>query len=228
MDKRPFHFHTLGYHKNPFGALSDEEWAAIAILPKSVTAVLPNNFIHLQLLGPKGCGKTTTLRKIMAAFQQPNLHTAYEYIPEGATQFKTNLTDLDLFCLDEAQRLTYWERRRWLNQVQNGRLRAIFSSHKDLSKSFQRRKLPLQTIHINQEIDEAHYKAVLYQRLAYFSLPNQPTIQLADSGIAFLYETFGQDMREAEYFLYEVWQEQTQVNVLTAVDLQQIHHQLHP
>lgn len=218
--KRPFHFHTLGFRRNPFGALSDEEWATVAILPPAIQAQLDKASAHVQLLGPKGCGKTTTMRRIRADLEAQHLRVAYEYLPEGTTRFATPLTGLDAFLPDEAQRLNRWERRRWLKGVQNGRLRTIFSSHGDLSRLFARRRLPLTTIRIDAQISLAHYQAVLQRRLAYFALNVPPRITFAPEAVAFLYETFGADMREAEYFLYEVWQALEKVGAITAVFLQ--------
>lgn len=221
MGKRPFHFHTLGFRRNPFGALRDEEWAAVAVLPPVIQAQLDKALHHVQLLGPKGCGKTTTMRRIRADLEAQLLNVAYEYLPEGSSRFATQLTGLDAFFLDEAQRLNSWERRRWLKGVQNGRLRTIFSSHNDLSHLFARRRLPLTTINIDMQVSLAHYDAVLQQRLAYFALEVPPRITFAPAAVTFLYETFGADMREAEYFLYEVWQALEQAGVITAVFLQQ-------
>ncbi|MCP5096726.1 MAG: ATP-binding protein [Chloroflexi bacterium] len=219
IGKRPFHFHTLGYSQNPFGALTEEMWAAIAVLPQNVAQVLADETVHAQLLGPMGCGKTTTLQKAVHMFRESNHHVAYEYIAEGENKFVSSLSTVDLFVLDEAQRLNWWMRRRWLNCVANGRLRTIFSSHKDLSRAFRRRGLPLKTIEVHQLITLAHYESILHQRLAYFTLPNQPAAMLTEDAVRFLYISFGPDLREAEYFLYEVWQGLDKVEMITAQKL---------
>ena len=219
LKKRPFHFHTLGYSQNPFGALSEEVWAEIGILPQPIANVLADGVSHVQLLGSMGCGKTTALQKIGALYREANHRVAYEYIAEGENRFTTDLSNLDLFLLDEAQRLSWPMRRRWLGGVVNGRLRTIFSSHKDLSRAFRWRKLPLQTIEVNKLITFAHYESILQRRLAYFALPNQLTATLSTDAIRLLFASFGQDLREAEYFLYEVWQGLEQVEVVTAEKL---------
>lgn len=221
MTKRPFFFHTLGFQRNPFGALTDEEWAEIAILPPAVAAQV-QQAAHLQLIGPKGCGKTSAMRGIRAHLQTGQVNMAYEYLPEGTTKFNTMLPGLDLFLLDEAQRLTRWERRRWLRGVKNGRLRTIFSSHEDLSALFVRKKLPLTTIHLAPHVTPSHYAAILQRRLAFFAFDDPPRITFSNEATVFLVKTFGQDMRAAEYFLYEVWQGIEEVGEITAVYLQ--HH----
>jgi len=219
--KRPFHFHTLGFRRNPFGALSNEEWAAVAILSPLIEAQLEGAGQHVQLIGPKGCGKTTTMRRIWSELTAQQRIATYEYLPDGRNRFGTKLPGLELFLLDEAQRLSMGERRRWVNGVKNGRLRTIFSSHNDLSYLFKRRQMPLTTIHIDTQINLKHYEAVLQRRVAFFALDETPRITFSLDAAAFLYETFGSDMREAEYFLYEVWQALEDVGEITAVFLQQ-------
>ena len=125
--KRPYFFHhTLGYKKNPFGALTREEWTAVTFLPPALTKMLAEPFVHLQLLGQKGCGKTSTMLHLIRTFDAPTSNLAYEYIPEGTTKFQTDLKNCDFFFLDEAQRLNWWQRRRWLEVGQDTRF--IFSS----------------------------------------------------------------------------------------------------
>ena len=70
-----FPFHALGYQGNPFRAVTDDEWVALAILPDSIETVV--NHPHLQILGDKGHGKTTTLLALAARFQKQNQVVAY-------------------------------------------------------------------------------------------------------------------------------------------------------
>ncbi len=224
--KRPFHFHALGFQRNPFGALSNEEWVAVAILTPTVQEQLETGE-HVQLIGPKGSGKSTTLRRLTAHLQNqiPDAKIAYEYLPEGMSRFETTLNRLDVFLLDEAQRLNWWERNRWLRGVKNGRLRTIFSSHEELAPLFRRKKLPLKTVELDTEITPRLYQEILWRRLSTFAIDNQPQVTFADDAIAFLYGTFKLDLREAEYFLYEVWQRLEGVGEITAVSLQKHYQQ---
>jgi hypothetical protein len=204
MRDRAFFFHRqLGYRQNPFGALTAEEWTAVAVMPPAVQQACDAGFTHLQLLGPKGCGKTTTLLKLAAARQAQGEVVAYEYLPEGQRHFKTQPADGSVFVLDEAQRLRRGERIRWLNG--NTAVRFIFSSHIDLTPLFDRFRLPLVTVWLDAGISAAHYQRCIEKRLAYFALPGQ-RLELADTAMTALYQHFGPDMREAEYFLYEVFQ----------------------
>ena len=65
-------------------------------------------------------------------------------------------------------------------------------------------------------VTPATYAAWIERRLAYFALPQTPAAALAPDAIQFLYDTFGPNMREAEYFMYEVWQGLTEVGEVTA------------
>ena len=59
----------------------------------------------------------------------------------------------------------------------------------------------------------------LAQRLAFFALPDAARVTLGETAVQFLYDTFGQNLREAEYFLYEVWQRQEAVGEITGAQL---------
>ncbi|MBK8988893.1 MAG: hypothetical protein IPM39_22950 [Chloroflexi bacterium] len=226
MNRAHFHFYQLGYRRNPFGALTAAEWAAVAVLPSPVNLLLAVSPQNWQLLGPMGSGKTTSLLGLEAHFAALGQRVAYEYLPDGQSRFVTDTAELDLFLLDEAQRLSGRERRRLLRLVEHGRIRLIISSHEDLSPLFARWRRPLASVWLATEISVAHYWAVLERRLAYFALPDRERVTLAETAVSFLYDTFGHNMRDAEYFLYEVWQRQDAPITLDAHHLAAIHHAL--
>lgn len=199
--QRPFPFHALGYSRNPFGALSDAEWEAVAILPAAAQTALESGH-PLQLLGPKGSGKSTTLRKMAALLRAANVRVAYEYIPEGQNRFYTPLAGLHAFCLDEAQRL----RRTELWRLRRSEVRLLLGTHQVLRWQGDGKRPYFYTLDLASLINPAHWQATIAQRLACFALPGQPRLTLMAEAIALLSQTFGTDLREGEYFLYEVWQ----------------------
>ncbi len=223
MQRPFFHFPHIGYSRNPFGALTDEEWTAIAVLPPAIEHVLADGFEHLQLLGPMGIGKSTTLLALQTEFQRGGAEAQrkksaesaesadnkiiYEYLPEGQRYFVTETKGLDVFLLDEAQRLNWWQRRKLAKVVSNSPLRLIISSHEDLTPLFAKKGLNLTSVDLSGEIDVGWITAVIHKRLSYFALPNQPHATLTPAAITYLVETFGQNLRQMEYFLYEVWQQ---------------------
>ena len=222
MQKRPFFFqHTLGFRRNPFGALVQDEWTAVAVLPPLLTDVLPDNCTHLQILGPMGSGKTTTMLKLVEQFQQVGQRVIYEYLPEGERVYKAETAVLDTFCLDEAQRLTRREKRRLLAAAKSG-LRLVLSSHEDLTPLFQRWVQPLLSINLEEMLTADLYGRMLAHRLDYFALPDRLRTTLSADAVQWLYDRFYPNMRDAEYFLYEVWQRETAVREVTAVHLKNL------
>ncbi len=216
MRQRPFPFHSLGYTRNPFGALSDQEWVAAAVLPDAIIGVLEGS-ANIQLLGPKGAGKSTILRKATAVLQAAGQVAAYEYIPEGQRQFTTPLATLNVFCLDEAQRLGLQEKRRLL-RWSHGKGRLIVGTHRKVGTVWPDRSLF--TIYLPDLITADLWQAALTQRLAVFAIPDRPRLTFAPDSFEYLHQVFGADMREGEYFLYEVWQQQKAVTAVTASDLE--------
>ncbi len=208
MNRTFFHFHKLGYRRNPFGALTAEEWADVAVLPGVTVPLLLSSVGHWQILGPQGCGKTTSLLGLQGHFAHHGWRAGYEYLPEGQSWFASDPGEMDYFLLDEAQRLQRRERRRLLDLVRQGGFRLIVSSHEDLTPVFARANVPLSTVSLTTQVSPEHYQAVLVKRLNYFALPGVPQVTLGETAVHFLYETFGENLREAEYFLYEVWQRQ--------------------
>jgi hypothetical protein len=249
MQRPFFHFPHIGYSRNPFGALTDEEWTAIAVLPPAIERILADGFAHLQLLGPMGIGKSTTLLALQAWFQNQNLQrkgaktqrglkeksasseanrvrqsavekVVYEYLPEGQRHFVTDTSGLDTFLLDEAQRLNWWQQRKLMKMADH--LQLIISSHEDLAPLFAKKGLCLTSVDLSGEMDVGWITAVLHKRLSYFAIPNQPHATLTPDAITYLAQTFGQNLRQMEYFLYEVWQQLEGVEPVDVQFLQRI------
>jgi type IV secretory pathway VirB4 component len=226
MQKRPFFFqHTLGFRRNPFGALERDEWTAVSILPVTLPNLLTVHSTHVQLLGAMGSGKTTTMLKLADELAQTDERLVYEYLPEGQRRYTTDTAVLTTFCLDEAQRLTRRERRRLVTaaarQNEPG-LRLIFSSHEDLTRLFRRWQRPLTTVNLEETLTVDLYSQMLAHRLDYFALPDKLHTTLSNDAVQWLYDQFYPNMRDAEYFLYEVWQRETAVRELTAKHLQKV------
>jgi hypothetical protein len=213
-----FPFHALGFHSNPFRALTDEEWADIVVLPPAVLdAAAGAN--HLQILGEMGRGKTSTLLGLAQQARQAGRQAVYEYLTIGQDRFNTALPGLEVFLLDEAQRLHAAERRRLLAAAQSG-LRVILGSHEDLAPLFATAGLRLLTVRL-EAFGLGHLAAVLERRLAAAAIPGRPPIVTLDSGaLPYLADTFGTNLRRTEHFLYEVFQRLEMPGPLTVETLQ--------
>jgi hypothetical protein len=214
-----FPFHDLGFRANPFRALEDDEWSDIVVLPASTIQAAEAGG-HIQVLGERGHGKTSTLLGLQAQVRRAGQAAHYEYLPEGHEAFHTELAGVDVLLLDEAQRLNPTERARLMREAKSGR-RLLLGSHEDLTGLFAAAGLPLATLR-PETGGRAHLEAVLAKRLAYFSLsPGAPAITLDASAVAYLAETFGSNLRAMQWFLYEVFQTLTQPGVISAGQLRQ-------
>ena len=215
-----FPFHQLGLRANPFRALEDDEWAAIAVLPEAALRAAGEGW-HLQVLGERGRGKTTTLLGLQARLRQAGQRTDYEYVPDGQTAFQAVPAGLDVFLLDEAQRLAGGERNRLLGAARAGR-RLMLGSHEDFTPMFAAAGLRLATLRLEGE-GPAHLEAVLVRRVAFFALtPEAPGVTFEPGAVDYLHVQFGSDLRASERFLYEVFQALTRPSPISAEQLRQL------
>lgn len=219
MIHRFFPFHALGLHANPFRALTDDEWARVAVLRPDVRSAL-DQIAHVQVLGAMGSGKTTTLLGLAAACRGRGLRVAYEYLPEGQRRFTTDPAHLDVFLLDEVQRLSWWQRWRLLRVARHG-TRLILGSHADFRQPFARAKLPLITIRLDQILLD-QLETILQRRIALAALNDPPSITFAPDAISYVWSTFGVRLRAMDHFLYEVFQRLDRPGMITAAQLQSI------
>ena len=188
-------------NQNPFQALTEEEWAEVVVWPAAAATAF-NQSTHLQLLGPTGSGKTSLLLACHARLRyDPACRVKLEYLAEGESRRRTPLEQLDVYLLDEAQRLNWWEKRKWLAAAARHPVRLIFSSHQDMTPLFQRYHLPLTTIRLDA-LTPSHLQALLERRLATFASP----ITFTPEAIAYLWQRFSPNWRDLEFFLYDSWQ----------------------
>lgn len=223
--KRRFHFQRLGFERNPFGALTQEEWQAVGVMADVVreTAVSPTSPPpYLQLIAPKGIGKTSNLLQLFSYAQEMGQRVAFERLGEGEHHLKSDLDAFDLLILDEAQRLypqDWWRLLRWCKQTGN---QLFFSSHVNVGLLFKGWGLPLVTIRLLRHGSAQHWQTAVNKRLRYFACASA-YLCISAEGMTFLYAHFQGNFRATEWFLYEVWQYwEGDVKVLTAVDLQQL------
>ncbi len=208
ISEQYFPFHRLGFRSNPFQALTHEELADVAVLPNEVEALLPAEFTHLQILGAQGRGKTSTLLALQKYFVELGKRTAYEYLPPGQHSFRTNLRGLDIFLMDEFQRLSarYTVRliKRSAKSDASG-LRLVISSHEDVKSFFNDQARPLKTVQL--ELEDTEFLRILIQRrLTYFSLDEGSKVAFKEDALQILHHRFGDDLRTLEDFLYEFFQ----------------------
>jgi hypothetical protein len=215
-----FPFHALNLRSNPFRALTDEEWAEVVVLPPGLAEAEATGQ-HLQVLGELGRGKTSALLGLAAEWRGAGRRAAYEYLPEGARAFKTPVRGLEVFALDEAQRLSRRERERLWRAAKAG-LRLALGSHEDFAAAFTARGLPLRTVRLD-EPDAAHLGRILARRLEYFALdPARPGMTISDGAVAALHAAYGSNRRAIERCLYEVFQAVEAVGEVSAAQVESV------
>jgi len=236
---RYFPLRAAGFSSNPFRALTDAAWADVAVLSAAISDLFDQTAAHLQLLGPLGAGKTTSLLGLQRRAQDHGLRTGYAYLAEGQhalTNEAGDVATLDLFLLDEAQRLAGRSWRRLLAKIAEppGRdpsrqqpVRLVFSAHANQSARFAAAGLPLATVELGA-LSLPEYRAILDRRIATAALPGQPHATLTDDAIAYLQATFGPNRRAAEWLLYEVFQRLRAPEVVSSAHLQALHDEPPP
>lgn len=215
-----FPFVALGFHGNPFRRLTDDESAAVTVLPDELVCVARSSSDHVQILGAQGRGKSTCLRALGTRFARNGLRTAYEYLPPGSNSLSGSLDGFDVVLLDEAQRLKAGERARLLASAASRRrgFRLVVGTHDDMAPPFAGQRLPLATVRLDS-ITPARMQEVLTRRLALCALDDPPAITFSADAVRHLCDAFGSNLRGVECFLYEVFQSKPARGSLTSAML---------
>jgi hypothetical protein len=211
-----FPFDSVGFRANPFRRLTDDEWAAVAVLPDELLRFTDRRSHHVQVLGGPGRGKTTCLLGLAARLRCSGLSVVYEYLAAGQDCFRTPLDAVEVFLLDEAQRLRSRERGRLLaaagHPLDGPRL--VMGTHEDLTAAFARRGLALATVGVDS-VTTTHVAMVLARRLAHFTVDERPGITFSADAVRYLSQAFRGNLRLIEGFLYEVFQDMPPRGILT-------------
>lgn len=230
MEKRPFFAQRqLGFRRNPFSALTEQEWGATAFAPPACAFSPRQSKQNLQLIGQVGSGKSSLLLYYVGLLREEGVSVVYEYIPQGQRRFLSALDEVDIFVLDEAQRLNRWHLRRWMGWLcEKPSRRTLFGTHRNLAGWFEKRGLLLSTFDVAAAVSVETYACWLERRLRYFALDGEPVVRFTADAVQLLYMWFGADMRAAEYFLYDVLQGMGRPGTVTAVSLHEARQHYQP
>ena len=196
-------YRRLNLTRNPFGELTARDRAELAIV--EVSRWLPQlrkTNSALQFIGPCGHGKTTHLLSLSRALPG----SQYIYLPENGPH--PGIPRVRPLLLDEAQRLTWWGRRRLFFSHGNsepGPL--VLGTHEDLSAQLKRGGFRVSTYFVESEHSPLRLQNILNRRIesARRSDGSLPTIEL--SLAAEMCERFGADIRAIENYLYQRFQQ---------------------
>lgn len=209
-----FPFLKLGLERNPFGALTTKEWVAVTVLPPMLQQVVDEGFQHLQVIGDRGRGKSTSLHWLCYHLRSQGQSIAYERLPAWQYNYHTDISVLDCFALDEAQRLWFWHKNRLFHEAQGKRL--IIGTHHDISADFRRRGWQIVTIAIGQQSSPEHIRQILDKRLEVFATDAGVQIYFDDSAVDYLWERWRDNLRGMEFFLYFTLQKRRDTGAISA------------
>lgn len=204
---RYFPFFRFNLHRNPFGTLSRAEQVAVTVPPAAVERILTQPTVHIQVLGRKGRGKSTTLHYLQFRMQLAGQRTAYERIPRWQWHYDTPTDDLDVFALDEAQRLAPWQEARLFLAQRRAGWRLIIGSHRDHRLAFALAGLPVVTVRVGRQTTLARLAEILARRLATFARGGDPAVSFSADAVDYLHERFGSNLRRMNHALYDYFQD---------------------
>ncbi|MCH2203329.1 MAG: hypothetical protein MK102_15275 [Fuerstiella sp.] len=185
-------FSHLNLRRNPFGELTTEEWTALAdvdVVPLLQLLSVPRSVI--QFIGGKGYGKTTHLLAIRSQFES----ASYVHIPEGESR---SIPAGWPVLIDEAQRLTRWQRIRIFRPL----VPLVLATHSDFSRALRGAGREVTTIEVEDRTNSERLHRILNARIdaARRSPGETPTVSHATAQK--LLNEFGPDIRRILHVLY--------------------------
>ncbi|MEQ1827549.1 MAG: hypothetical protein ABL921_16440 [Pirellula sp.] len=191
-------YHRYHLFRNPFGELSREERADLAIVDtERWIALLDHSGIALQFIGECGNGKTTHLLAISKAVPDAK----YVYLPESGPL--PNIPNQRPMIVDEAQRLS----KRQLHQVLKRGGPLVLGTHVDLSDRIRLAGLNPHTFYVANDFSSERLMAIMNRRIESSSIGNGIRHKLAIAHAEQLNQTFGTDIRAMEHYLYDRFQQ---------------------
>jgi hypothetical protein len=198
--KRPFvasPYARFNLFRNPFGELTREERAELAVVEvEPWLGLLRCRSTAIQFIGPCGHGKTTHLLAILKGMPE----STYVYLPPDGPQ-PAIPCDRPLL-IDEAQRLTFRQRRRVFRK--GGPL--VLGTHEDLANPLQSFGFDVLTVHVAADQSVDKLTSILTQRIEASRLSSAPVPRIPRQLVLNLYRQCGSNVRLIEQILYDQFQ----------------------
>ena len=194
-------FEHLNLRRNPFGEFSAEDRTQLAIV--DLKAALDH--LHtaaqkrppvLQVIGEKGFGKTTHLLAIAKLFPD----SVYIHIPEG--EYATISAAGEPLLIDEAQRLTLWQ-RLWLFRSQRT---LVLGTHRDFTQHLKWAGRSVLTLDAARHTNPERIEQILNDRIRSVRRSADPIPTVTSATTKTLFALYGNDLRSIQHHLYEVFQ----------------------
>jgi len=199
-------FEHLNLRVNPFGELPYDVRARVGVVDvERFVEPLRKPGFCVQFLGDAGRGKTTHLLKLLLEFPD----AMYVHLPEDEPP--PPIPEGPVVFVDETQRLTRRARARLF-----GRPGASFvlGTHEDHSRELERAGLRYETVRVGGAPSREDLRRILSARIEDARRGSGPLPTFSDAGLDRLIARFGDDIRGLEHYLYEVFQELTEVGVV--------------
>lgn len=185
-------FAHLNLRRNPFGEFSADDCAALAEVDVDpYVAFLSRADAAVQFVGEKGYGKTTHLLALRARF----VEAGYVHIAEGERGVIPTGSPL---LIDEAQRLTRWQ-RLWMFRA---RVPLVLGTHVDFEEPLRRAGRRVTTVPVAREMNPQRLARILNARIDWVRRGEGPVPHVRVETAAGMLERFGPDVRRILHELY--------------------------
>lgn len=190
-------YHCWNLLRNPFGELTRQERAELAVVDVTMyLAELRAGRTALQFLGDQGRGKTTHLLALRGSLPGAE----YVYLPEDGP--RPLIPSTRPLLLDEAQRLSRWQRRRVF--AVTGPL--VIGSHEDHTQELKRAGYRVVTHLVADVASPERLQAMLNLRIEAARADVGPLPLVSEAFAVELHARFGPDIRGVEHYLYDLFQ----------------------
>lgn len=194
----PSPYAKFNLFRNPFGELTREERAELAVVEvQSWLELLSSPATAIQFMGPCGHGKTTHLLAIQRALPR----SVYVYLPPDGPQ--PPIPAQRPLLIDEAQRLSFRQRRRVFSQ--GGAF--VLGTHDDLTKHLQRHGLEVVTVDVAADHSPERLMHVLNRRIEASRLTATAVPRIHPQHALNLHRQWGANIRQIEQHLYDQFQD---------------------
>lgn len=194
-------FEHLNLRRNPFGEFSAEDRTQLAVveLDAALDHLQPPAQKRppvLQVIGEKGFGKTTHLLAIAKYFPD----AVYVHIPEDEYAAVPNVGEPLL--IDEAQRLTLWQRLRLFRS----RRTLVLGTHRDFSQHLKWAGRSVLTLDAARHTTPERIERILNDRIKSVRRSSAPIPSVTSATASTLFTLYGNDLRSMQHHLYDVFQ----------------------
>lgn len=212
-------FAHLNLRRNPFGEVALEERPALAVVEIDPWIERVEAGAVVEFVGESGRGKSTRLLAMAARIEG----AAYVHVDEQGPPPETESLSARVLCVDEAQFLPARRRRQLYASTAspgNGGGLAL-GTHVSLADEVKAAGRPVESVRLGgREVDAALVREMAERRIEWARRQPGPVPRLEASALAWLLETYGDNIRAMEHHLYEVFQALEEPRGVGAEDLE--------